>query len=99
MHCHAGCSQEALIAHLRAIGLWAPGNRRAAESRRNSEVYRHAEIVKAIGETEIMSGKDKEWSAEDRKVYEQAQLKMTDQSVDVSEVIMKLAELSPIEYE
>ncbi len=54
---------EALIAHLRTIGLWAPENRRAAEIWRNGTACRHAETVMAIAEDDIASGRSKEWSA------------------------------------
>ncbi len=44
----------------------------AAERRERQAKRDHAEMVMAIGEAEIASGKSKEWSADDRKVYEQA---------------------------
>lgn len=76
VHCFAGCSQTAVIDALRLRGLWpdaTPQQRLAAERREHESKRNHAEIVKAIGEAEITSGKSKEWSAEDRKVYKSSQ--------------------------
>ena len=76
VYCHAGCEQKKVLDALRSRGLWldaTPQQRLAAERREHESKRNHAEIVKAVGEADIASGKSKEWSAEDRKVYESAQ--------------------------
>ena len=66
VHCHAGCSQDEVIAALRHAGLWQAADAAAVALRTQAKEREHAELVAAIAEADRESGRDDDYNEDDR---------------------------------
>ena len=68
VHCHAGCAQSEVLGALRVRGLWSLRSVESIERSKQQSQGLHAELVAAIADEDIKTGKDRSWSAEDRDI-------------------------------